>query len=711
MIDLLLSFCLSLLVIVLQVVVPGVGLCSLLDKKITWTFIDAFFVGLLWNVLVILLVVPFLGDVFEISLIVKFLSVLLIILILIRFFYKKNAELENNIINALKKSITINHLLLAFLVTGITILFVSTHNLGFDDIAHLQYLNDAVAGKPYPVFRVVVGEWQAARYPFFGLMIGQLGQGFSGSALFLYYILSLAIFVAFVLKIYEIFLVGNINKSTAFAFTLLISAMMMVVGFDNYFNFGLYPLQQAKLLFILGLVYFFIGWGVQKNKVYFFIGVGLIYFSVLYHLNLLLLYLAFLPVALLFIYFYFSDKKKWILYSCFFLIPALVSMPSALSTEHGFLHFEKKIKSVSTGPKVPAVKKLSRADILLLKAKKILLWVKEGRYRSKYLSRVFSLDVLAVPLLIFIILQVLVLSQLTLFALMLASLVFLQQVITTIPKQFVSSTLRSGTVWMLYDIVKSGVIKESLSSRVVTDAYTALYLKLLGLKNVEVVKSREAIFSFSPPFSTNGINYIAASKSMSKNDLFLLNGRYWKLKAAKNWRENNLNSTKLGNHSGEISDLDSLINNLSQYYDKGNIQHLNKVAKAGLEAIKLHIDAPMLLRQPKPKQGKVDDYQVIIDDFLVGSVYTYRHFSIVKLFDLKVGDSIQFDCRGNGDAEYLGTLVGEETGLKVAGKGMRGNKIEFEIIKPIEEATLLFKMDFGHFGELGMMGSVHISKN
>ncbi len=701
MVDLFFSLCLSLLVVIFQVTVPGVALCLLVSKRAIWTLVDAFFLGLLWNAFISLLVVPFFYNTADVSFTVRIVSVLLVTFTMSLFIFGRKQGYKSVLHSVLENSVSKYHFWLSTGAIGIAGLFVFTHNLGFDDVAHLKYLNEAVAGDPYPVFRLLVGDWEAARYPLFGLILGQLGQGFSASSLFLYYLIGFSVLTAFILKIYEILLAGRLTGKQAFAFTLLVAAMLMVFSFDNYFNFGIYPLQQAKLLFILGVVYLFIGWGKLCNKLYFFIGTGLIGYAIVYHLNLLLLYISVIPLILLFIYFRTSNKKNWLIYSIMFFIPLFISTPSLLSSDHGFLKHKIEVEappSISTGPKV-IVKKPSQFEALLLKAKKLLLWVKEGRYRSKYIARVFSLEIFMIPLLLILVLQVGFFSQFGLIVVVVSSLVIAQQLFSTIPKQFVASAFKSGTSWMLYDIARSGVSLKQSSSRVLTDPYTAFYLKLFGKKNIEVLDSMAEILSFSPEISDIGLSYTASRWDQGKNDQFLLNGRFWGLRAKKQWLSN------------DTDDVKFLAKDLQRFYGEGNIQRLGAITKNTLEIAKQQINLPFVIRSADINKGvDLDSYkQELISSLSDKTTFIYRHFAIVKLQKLLKGDELIFKLEGKGDADYMGHLSEVEK-VKLKTEDLRGNRIKIHVEKDISEVFLVFKMDFGHLGELGTMQSISFTK-
>ena len=687
----------SLLVIFFQIWLLGLVLCLLLCRRRLWTFTDAFFLGLLWNALVGLFIAPFMSDTFTISLFVKASCVLLLLGFSLHFLFNKKYY-KGKFTGALGRSLSKNHILLAMGVALIVMGFVVTHTLGFDDIAHLKYLDEAKMIEPYPVFRLLVGEWEAARYPLFGLLIGELGQNIAGSALFLYYTLGVTIFIAFILKVYEFLLAGNLQKFVALATVLLVASVLMIGGADNYFNYGLYPLQQSKLLFIVGLLYILIGWGIQRNQFYFFIGSGLLIFAVLYHLNLLLLYAVIAPLIILYIFIRRTSRKQWLVLSLSFILLPLLAVPAALSPENGFLRYEEPPVEVSTGG-APAVKKEkpSQFALFMIKAKKMLSWIKNGRYKTKYFQRVFSLDIILIPLILIFALQIGLLINFGFLAVVIALMIFVQQVITVIPKQLMTSMFHSGPFWVLADISRSGIGFSQSSGRTLTDPYTEIILKILGVKNIQHLTDQQNLLSFSPQFSTVGRQYVASQLELSEEDRFLFNGRYSGIKAVDDWQ------------GVDDGNLDHLGKNLDDFYEKGNLQRLKSIARRGLDYAKIQINMPMLTRTSM-SESQSDALQDLLDILPKESVSIYRNAALVNISNLAIGDKVRLKFEGKGDPDYLGFLSRnkELKALNITGKK---RVFTFDVVDNIPHIVLFFEMDLGHMGGLGTMESVSISIN
>lgn len=683
----------SLFVIFFQIWLLGVVLCLLLCRRSLWTFTDAFFLGLLWNALISLFVVPFLSDTFTISLVIKAVSVLLLLGFSLSFLLNKS-RYRGCFTGVFRRSLSKNHILLAMGVALIVMSFVVTHTLGFDDIAHLKYLNEAKTGESYPVFRLLVGEWEAARYPLFGLLIGELGQYITGSALFLYYTLGVTIFIAFILKVYEFLLAGNLKKLVAFSTVLLVASVLMIGGADNYFNYGLYPLQQSKLLFIVGLLYILLGWGIQRSKDYFFIGAGLLIFAVLYHLNLLLLYAVLAPLIILYIYIRRSSRKQWLVFSLSFILLPLLAVPAALSPENGFLRYEEPPAKVSTGG-APTVKKEkpSQFALLMIKAKKMLSWVKNGRYKSKYFKRIFSLDILLIPLILLLVLQISFLTKFSFLAIFIALIIFAQQMITVIPKQFMASMFHSGTFWMISDLSRSRISFSGHSARTLTDPYTTIFLKVFGVKNIQEMTDQQHVLSFSPQFSEFGKKYVASQLQLSKDDRFLFNGRYWGMRAVDQWK---------GVEKGSLRHFSS---NLDDFYEKGNVQRLRSMARRGFDYAKMQINMPVLTSKPDLEEVQ---YQNLLDSLPKEPVNIYRHAALINLSNLVIGDEVRLEFEGKGDPDYVGFFAKGKGGksLNITGKK---RVFTFEVTDNFSHVALLFEMDLGHLGGLGTMESVSIS--
>ena len=168
-------------------------------------------------------------------------------------------------------------------------LFVVTHNIGFDDIAHLQYLADIKDETIFPVFIEVRESWSVARYPLFGLLVKGITLDFAGGGFFGYYFFGLFVLVFFLAKVYDVVLEAKPNSKAGSAAYLISLCILIIGSFDNYLNFGLYPLQQAKLIFLTGIVYLVAFVRDRDSKVLLFLGGTLIAVSFIYHFNMLLL--------------------------------------------------------------------------------------------------------------------------------------------------------------------------------------------------------------------------------------------------------------------------------------------------------------------------------------------------------------------------------------------------------------------------------------
>jgi hypothetical protein len=694
--NLFLDLALSVFILFFQIILPGIALAILFARKTRWTLTDAFFSGIVWNLLLALVLTPLLNDSYLISLSTRILGLLLTVSAVLWVYKRRPESALDNFKSSIRQSLSWHHFFLASGVIIITSLFVATHNLGFDDVAHLKYTHEASTGTPYPSFRLLVGEWYAARYPLYGVFIGSLSQGVASSSLIIYYLLGLTIVTAFIIKVYEMILAGKQQKSVALATSFITAALLATVGLDNYFNYGIYPLQQAKLMFIIGLIYVIAGWGVLKHYFYYFIGAGLISLSILYHLNLILLYAVSVPAILLFLYIKKKHHKEWLALSFVLLSFPALAVPTALAPESGFLSYREEPDIPSTGDK-PKVKppKPSYWEKLLIKTQKMLNWVKDGRYKNKYIQRAFSWEVLLIPLLVVLLIRIGLQRRLGLAASIIAAFLIIQQLMMTVPQQLLSSTLRSGTAWMLWDLYRSMPLRQN-AQNIASDPYTAFYLKLLGNKNIAAIDPEYSLLSFYPFFPETEKRFVPQKGSADTNYRLLMNGRYWGNQVIQQWNP-------------QADDkLKAFANDIVHFNTVDNLVALKSGIKQGMGFIRDQFSSQLFIDEQAKAVSAKEYLSTIIQHLPDAPVTRYRDTVIFQLSELIAGEDLSFLITGSGSIDYFTSFSdGKYQPLPIDEQST--NEIEFEISENRGKTYFVFSLSqYGHLEGLGSIDSFEV---
>ena len=81
----------------------------------------------------------------------------------------------------------------------------------------------------------------------FQLMVQVLTFGLASGGFFGSYFFGLGVLVFFLAKVYEVVLEATESSNAGSAAYLISLGILIIASFDNYLNFGFYPLQQAKL--------------------------------------------------------------------------------------------------------------------------------------------------------------------------------------------------------------------------------------------------------------------------------------------------------------------------------------------------------------------------------------------------------------------------------------------------------------------------------
>jgi len=418
------------------------------------------------------------------------------------------------------------------LLSSITILgsclFVVTHNVGFDDVAHLKYLVDVKDETIFPVFIEVREGWSVARYPLFGLMVKGLTFGLASGGFFGYYFFGLGVLVFFLAKVYDVVLEARPNSKAGSAAYLISLAILIIGSFDNYLNFGFYPLQQAKLIFLTGIVYLIAFARDRDSKVFLLLGGALIAASFVYHFNMLLLAPLALVLGAGFLFVERKDRRGLLALVMVMVIPVLTAT-MALRSDGGFVRHYEPVKEVvvevdTVKPPEPALFEQVWTTVVNL-----ALWFKDGHYKDFYFARVYSSEIVLIP---FAVLGTIALGSISILypvSIMFFALTFTFQTVTRVPTQAVSALIKSGPWVIAADFWRSDIAFKKEQKIFVTDAYTALVLNGLGYSPVNGLDAEKANQIFSPLIGEPNLNArnaffdIAGDASSS----LLINSRYW----------------------------------------------------------------------------------------------------------------------------------------------------------------------------------------
>jgi len=407
-------------------------------------------------------------------------------------------------------------------------LFIVTHSIGFDDVAHLQYLFDIKSETIFPVFIEIREGWSVARYPMFGFLIKGLTSDLAGGGFFGYYFFGLLVLVFFLAKIYEVVLEATANSRTSAAAYLISLGILIIGSFDNYLNFGLYPLQQAKLIFLTGIVYLIAFVGNRDSKVLLFLGGALIATSLIYHFNMLLLS----PVALaLGAGFFFMERKdqRGLLALAMVVVIPLLTATMAFRSDGGFVRHYEPVKEVVVEVDIVRPPEPPLFERVWIKVIGLALWFKDGHYKDFYIARVYSSEIVLIPLVVFGMVALGFASILYLVSIMFFAFAFSFQTITKVPKQAFSALLQSGPWLIAADFWRSDIPIKREQNIYSTDAYTALVLNSLGYSNIVGLDSKKASQIFSPLIgepNTSARDAVAGTAGDSSSSL-LINSRYW----------------------------------------------------------------------------------------------------------------------------------------------------------------------------------------
>lgn len=622
---------LSVIGLIVQIIVPGWLLIRLFGRRDSLS--DAFSAGLVLMAIVILGCTLVFTDLRLLSYVSRATVAMVsgfAILILIRQGADRGEEWL-----AIKSALGRFPLGLSLLSMGALAVFVLTHNLGFDDIAHLKYLSDVEGNTFFPVFIEVREEWSVARYPMFGLMHKTLGLGIPAAGFFMYYMLGAVIFIGFLATCYDKVLTRCGSTKWATSVYLVVLAVLAVGSFDNYLNFGLYPVQQAKLLFLTGLIHLLSFRQKRDGVLIIFLGGALLAVSLIYHFNMVLL----APIAILVgVIVTLSQRKNPRALSVIvsiMIIPVMVGM-LALKPDGSFIRYEKKIEMEIVSGEQVEVAEPTFIEEIRLRLVGLVSWFRDGHYRDFYIARVYSSELVLVPstVLVGLLLGPIPLAYPLSIGIFLVAL-GLQAV--KLPYQIASGLLQSGPWFIVIDFLRADDRSEMEAAPVVwTDEYTALVLRGMGMQNIEALAHRTASLVFSPLVGFHAYRSpMGHDGDISEQDRgwLALNSRYWGVGSLK----------KFGiEHSITIPDvtkaLDDLVSHSRRY-------HAQELALEGIAFVADVVDAPLV---GIPAERHDEDRPTLLPDGQ-GQTLIYRDSALINVDSLREGEKLTMAVDGIGD--------------------------------------------------------------
>jgi len=524
------------------IIIPGCCLGLLFLKDRTLSLADMFFCG--WGLVVCVSVVLlfFTKDTHQLVFSLRCVIGIFSIGSLGYYFFREVHSVEK-LFEYIWKAPKFYSASIAFLVLALAGVMVVTHPYGYDDYSHLSLLVKSLSSDIFQDYRNFVDLkhgwfdeiWLIARYPFWSLLICYLGEGITGGILGVYYWLGIIVLTTSLVKIFEISHLRSGSQLTAITITSLSAMILAVLGPDSYFNFGIYPLQQGKLLFLVGVLYIFNNSASSENKSYIFLGAILLTISWLHHLNLALLYAFIAPLALLLVCIKTGNWKNRFQYLCAFCVLPMVVF-SLIASGNGFVRIETKVQKVEvkSAPRqseaqgfnrhkgtIQNIKSVTQKDNPSTVLHRLLTmpyhWFKIGKYVSVYLLRVFSPELLLIAVLVFIAPLFSILQRLRVLVCIGALIIVFGSSIIILPRQAVASFYKPGVLWMCLDLRDfKSLIGDG--EKIATEPYTGLYLKLLYDLDVKILPLWSQLQVFYPFFLV---------PSGGSGERIVFNRRYW----------------------------------------------------------------------------------------------------------------------------------------------------------------------------------------
>jgi hypothetical protein len=568
----LVSILANIFIVVGALALSGRTTLFLFDRKNSWTLVDSMSTGLVIACMVFIICISVGLTESEATLSIILIAVMLISAQIFLTFFSKTEKILQT-----RSAVSLPKLLLFLTIVFATGLSILSHPLGYDDTAHLEYLLNVHEQSPFPVFRPLIGNWEIARYPLFGLLISGLGSITVGGEIYLYYLISISVFACLILKIFEVFKSSGGTTRQSLGMSLAVFSILGVgfLDYDSFLTFANYPFQSSRLIIMLGGLYLFFDWFRNGRRLAIAVGIGLLWVGSIWHPNsapIALLYFLALTVLVITKSPYrkkFSLAISAIATLAFLTFIVFSSEPiirdNPDSTHRVVIDSIEKPRasiSVDTQPTESLDSGFSFRELITNAFNQ--------RFESRswplttYLKRIGLLS-FVVPLWIFIAIKYKWLVKGGLF-ITISLIAVASQLLLTVPKQAIGSIIKSGTVPMLLDLHPFLLSKEPKST-VVTDSYSALYLKLLGFENILDIEYGTQFGLFSPISSPKTRKNIISLFQDPEDINFIVNTRLWRDPQLGEWPFSNWRNSRKS-VLGDIQDYRG-VSDIQTYFANG----------------------------------------------------------------------------------------------------------------------------------------------
>jgi hypothetical protein len=608
---------------------------------------------------------------------------------------------------------------------------VATHSIGYDESAHFDYLDMVQSNAPFEKHHTIGGAVKIARYPLFGIAVVGMGSWYPAGLFCTYYAMGFLILLGLVLKMFQWSAGSRLDWAGQSALISLILLFLAFGGHDSYLNFGLYPLQQAKLIYLVGLGYCLKGIGPETGTAGFWLGFVLLVLSVFYHPNLALLaaptLMLLVPLAV-----WHRRKTKGFLRTLFICLAGLplILAPAAIGIRSGICDFGPASAAGSGPPQqlhdqqptppapdeqtvtippenggnqtsAPAGKVDIEAAGTHVEKNGIshLTWIQRSKFR---LMRVFNPEPLL--FLLFIVAAPRLVAIRWVAVPVLATTAILIATLTTanVCRQALSATTYSGVFWMVRDI--GGAASSLIPGRTYwSDPYTALYLRILHRLDARPLPLKEEIVAFTPLFRRGAEYWAAEMVGAREADQLVVNVRFWGDGVAKRFDKG-------------AAGLAAVQQAISRFGFDGSPYYLKKAILGWVAYYRSRLSFPVAVVAFGPKPAAAQS-MASESSLVAGSTQKiYRDAALMRVDDIQAGEVLRFNFQYDGDGMVIRghsslDLLRDFKPLVTYDSRYKNDAIVIQAIVPQDTFYLMFRViGSGNFGGLGTMNAIELDR-
>jgi hypothetical protein len=646
---------------------------SLFDRKNYWSFADFMSTGLVITCIVFIICISVGLTESATTLSIILIAIFLILTEIFLSFFSKTKKILQTRSEVLLPKVFL--FLTIVIATGFSIL---SHPLGYDDTAHLDYLLNVHDQSPFPVFRPLIGNWEIARYPLFGLLISGLGSITVGGEIYLYYLISISVFACLILKIFEIFKSSGGTTRQSLGISLLVFSVLAIgfADYDSFLTFANYPFQSSRLIIILGGLYLFFDWFRNGRRLAIAVGVGLLWVGSLWHPNSVPIALLYFLALTVLVIIRSPYRKKFSLAisaiaTLAFLTFIVLSSEPIIRANPDSTHrvvidsIEKPRASISVNTQPT---KFLNSGFSFWES---ITNAFNQRFETRswplttYLKRIGLLS-FVVPLWIFIAIKYKWLVKGGFF-ITISLITVTSQLLLTVPKQAMGSIIKSGTVPILLDLHPFFTSKDP-ESTVVTDSYSALYLKLLGFENILDIEYGTQFGLFSPISSPKTRENITSLLQNPEDINFIVNTRLWRDPQLGEWPFSNWRNSRQS-LLGDVQDYRG-VTDIQTYFANGlrglitpvysptilvnYLEVLNRPFQKSRSHLPFKIIYKDVLKFSLPKSAKSNWYEIKISgesaDIGLINILDHNGLQLIRPSD---------ECESNTNTNHIFAVINE----------------------------------------------------